>query len=541
MATDYSHEYGSVVGGYGRLYFYITKTTDDTSVTINVDVCFWSKYSVSDTNNELFFDDRSSSGSATTSKGSKSIKTYDDNGSGWNASNAITLLSHKQTYSRGTSASTRYLYAKLTGVDRVGGTMYVNTTVEIPALASYTVSYNANGGSNAPSSQTKWHGKTLTLSSDVPTRAGYTFGGWALSKADADAGNYYYGPGTSCGRNENLTLYAIWKANTYTVSYNANGGTGAPGSQTKTHGVTLTLSSTIPTRTNYTFKGWATSASGGVAYYAGGSYTANVGATLYAVWELNYKKPKISNLVVNRCLQGGAASDDGTYMRIKFDWSCDRNMSKIVVLWVEPSENNKEKSVTFTPSGTSGSVNEIVSGPFNVEESYNIEIFVYDASDYSPASITLYGKKFVIDLLKGGNGIAFGKAATRQGWAEFGYHAVFNGSVRGNVLGLGTSDQIQSNEDLNAYLTPGVYGVGSNNIAGTLKNSPAGERAGRLIVCAATGGGYGIGDWTYIQQWYIPMTFTASDSNAFYVRTITRSPNSSPNYYSWLKFTGTNA
>lgn len=538
MATDYSHEYGSVVGDYGRLYFYITKTTDDTSVTINVDICFWSKYSVSDTNNELFFDDRSSSGSATTSKGSKSIKTYNDSGSGWNASNAITLFSYKQTYSRGTSASTRYLYAKLTGVDRVGGTMYVNTTITVPALASYTVSYNANGGSNAPSSQTKWHGKTLTLSNDAPTRAGYTFGGWALSKADADAGNYYYQPGKTCDRNENLTLYAVWKANTYTVSYNANGGTNAPGSQTKTHGVTLKLSSTIPTRTNYTFKGWATSASGGVAYSAGGNYTVNTGVTLYAVWELNYKKPKIANLVVNRCLQGGAASDDGTYMRIKFDWSCDRNISKIVVQWTDSSST--EKSVTFTPSGTSGSVNEIISGPFNVEESYNIEIFVYDASDYSPASITLYGKKFVIDLLKGGNGIAFGKAATREGWAEFGYDAMFNGNVHGNVLGLGTLPQILSNEDFNAYLTPGVYGVGQNAIAGTIANNPAGARAGRLIVTTATGGLYGVANWTYLQQWYIPMTFTATD-NAFYVRTITRSPNESPNYYSWLKFTGTNA
>lgn len=539
MATTYDHEYGSVVGDYGRLYLYMIKTVDDTSVTLNVDVCFWSKYSVDDVNNELFFDDRSSSGSATTSKGSKSIKTYDDSGSGWNARNAITLLSYKQTYSRGTSASTRYLYAKLTGVDRVGGTMYVNTTVEIPALASYTVSYNANGGSNAPSSQTKWHGKTLTLSSDVPTRAGYTFQGWALSKADADAGNYYYGPGTSCGRNENLTLYAIWKANTYTVSYNTNGGTGAPGSQTKTHGVTLTLSSTIPTRTNYTFLGWATSASGGVAYSAGGSYTANTGATLYAVWSLNYKKPRIANLVVNRCLQGGAASDDGTYMRVKFDWSCDKNISSIVVKWTDSS--GVSGSSTFYPSGTGGSMNEIVGGSLSVEKAYAVEIFVHDAVDYSPASTTLYGKKFVMDFLAGGNGVAFGKAAERNGWAEFGFHAVFNGSVRGNVLGLGTSDQMPANSDFNAYLTPGVYGIGSHNDAGTMKNNPAGAQAGRLIVCAATGGGYGIGDWAYIQQWYIPMTFTASEQNAFYVRTITRSPNSSPNYYSWLKFTGTNA
>ena len=71
----------------------------------------------------------------------------------------------------------------------------------------------------------------------------------------------------------------------YTVSYNANGGTGAPSSQTKTHGVTLTLSSTKPTRSGYTFLGWSTSSSAtSPTYYAGGSYTGNANVTLYAVW-----------------------------------------------------------------------------------------------------------------------------------------------------------------------------------------------------------------------------------------------------------------
>ena len=71
----------------------------------------------------------------------------------------------------------------------------------------------------------------------------------------------------------------------YTVSYNANGGSGAPGAQTKWHGENLTLSSTKPTRTGYAFKGWATSSGGAVAYASGGTYKANAGVTLYAVWE----------------------------------------------------------------------------------------------------------------------------------------------------------------------------------------------------------------------------------------------------------------
>lgn len=73
---------------------------------------------------------------------------------------------------------------------------------------------------------------------------------------------------------------------TYTISYNANGGTNAPASQTKTEDVNLVLTKSVPKRDGYTFKGWATSASSQIVVYkAGATYTANANATLYAVWE----------------------------------------------------------------------------------------------------------------------------------------------------------------------------------------------------------------------------------------------------------------
>ena len=126
-------------------------------------------------------------------------------------------------------------------------------------LNEYTISYNANGGSGAPASQTKFYGMDLALSDTVPTRSGYTFKGWGTSSTSTYAS---YQPGGNYTANSSRTLYAIWESNapkTYTVSYNANGGTGAPASQTKTHNVTLTLRTTTPTRSGYTFKGWSTS------------------------------------------------------------------------------------------------------------------------------------------------------------------------------------------------------------------------------------------------------------------------------------------
>ncbi|MBP5410683.1 MAG: InlB B-repeat-containing protein, partial [Lachnospiraceae bacterium] len=158
-------------------------------------------------------------------------------------------------------------------------TLYAHWT----ALSQYTISYDANGGSGAPAAQTKTHGQALTLSSTKPTRTGYTFNGWATTKGSSTVA---YNPGASYTGNADLTLYAVWTAlPTYTVSYDANGGSGAPAAQTKKQGEALTLSSTKPTRSGYTFSGWATTKGSSTAtYQAGASYTGNADLTLYAVW-----------------------------------------------------------------------------------------------------------------------------------------------------------------------------------------------------------------------------------------------------------------
>jgi uncharacterized repeat protein (TIGR02543 family) len=152
--------------------------------------------------------------------------------------------------------------------------------------STYTVTYNANGGTGAPAAQIKTENQTLYLSSTIPTRTGYTFLGWSTSSTATSA---TYSAGGSYTVNAAATLYAVWRqnaVNTYTITYNVNGGTGAPASQTKIHGTTLYLSSTIPTRTGYTFLGWAHSMTSDVANYsAGGAFTSDKETTLYAVWQ----------------------------------------------------------------------------------------------------------------------------------------------------------------------------------------------------------------------------------------------------------------
>ncbi len=149
---------------------------------------------------------------------------------------------------------------------------------------SGTVSFNANGGSNAPASQKKYFNQTLTLSSTQPTRSGYTFKGWGTSSGDTTP-DYY--AGSSYTAESGRTLYAIWETNqsTYTVKYNANGGSGAPSSSKHQSGSAHNVTSTVPTRFGYTFLGWSKSSTATEASYKYGSgFTVHSNVTLYAVW-----------------------------------------------------------------------------------------------------------------------------------------------------------------------------------------------------------------------------------------------------------------
>ncbi len=155
----------------------------------------------------------------------------------------------------------------------------------------YSIVYNANGGSGTMASSSHVYDTSKALSPNAFTRTGYTFKGWSTNSS-ATGATYTDKQSVKNLTSTNggtVTLYAVWQINTYTVKFDANGGTGAPASQTKTKDVALTLSSTKPTRTGYTFKGWATTSSGNVQYASGEKYTANEAVVLYAVWETNIK------------------------------------------------------------------------------------------------------------------------------------------------------------------------------------------------------------------------------------------------------------
>lgn len=185
----------------------------------------------------------------------------------------------------------------------------ISRTISVTGL-NYTVTFDLAGG-------TRTGGGALTQSvpsggnATPPTcsRSGYTFAGWNGSYTNVTS---------------DRTITAKWTANTYTVTYNANGGSGAPASQTKKHGQNLTLSSTKPTASwtltynanggsvsptskslSRPFRTWNTRADGtGTNYAPGSTYTGNAPLTLYAQYDNptagTLPTPTRSNCTFNR-------------------------------------------------------------------------------------------------------------------------------------------------------------------------------------------------------------------------------------------------
>lgn len=153
-------------------------------------------------------------------------------------------------------------------------------------VIQYTITLDPNGGTSASTiSVTKNYGVGIYVYwSYTPTRDGHTFVGWS---EDADSTTAEYVRGGTYIINEDDTWYAVWKAETYTVSYNANTTDivgNIPSNQTKTYGVILTISSLVPTRDGYTFIEWLDEENGW-SYSPGGTTNYNGTRTLYAQWD----------------------------------------------------------------------------------------------------------------------------------------------------------------------------------------------------------------------------------------------------------------
>lgn len=164
-----------------------------------------------------------------------------------------------------------------------GFSAFITPDYDVPAV-SHKISYTLNGGSGSFSSFSVKDGGSFSLSGSKPSREGYTFKGWyakrlADSKWFVDGKSWCtwdyitankltpktYNPGqsytldsswTKGSPESNYGFYAQWKANTWTVKYSANGGSGTMADTKHTYGEKTYIRKNTFTLSGYAFDGW---------------------------------------------------------------------------------------------------------------------------------------------------------------------------------------------------------------------------------------------------------------------------------------------
>ena len=170
-------------------------------------------------------------------------------------------------------------------------------------INKYTITFNKGtadkiGGeaSNIIKSCYAISGQSCSITSPTIEKTGYTIIGWNTNK---NATTSTWNINTSKSISSSATYYPILKANIYTITYNANGGSGGPSSQSYKYAPNgnIYLSSDRPSKTGYTFMGWSESPSATSASYSPGQWWGTHNAnnyTLYAVWEKNQVPPTLT-------------------------------------------------------------------------------------------------------------------------------------------------------------------------------------------------------------------------------------------------------
>jgi uncharacterized repeat protein (TIGR02543 family) len=157
-----------------------------------------------------------------------------------------------------------------------------------------TISFNANEGAGSMPAQQIPENTSANLTANTFTRTGYTFAGWAVSSdgtaAYTDGQSY-----TAAAGANTVDLYAVWTANTYTITFDANGGSGGPASNaTATYGQVLPALNPLdkPIKGTDFFTGYYDAQTGGTLYYDNNlaaedtTWDKTADTTLYAQWSV---------------------------------------------------------------------------------------------------------------------------------------------------------------------------------------------------------------------------------------------------------------
>ena len=230
------------------------------------------------------------------------------------------------------------------------------------SLNTYTISYNLDGGSIS-GQKTSYDVTTDTFTLPTPTKNGYTFAGWTgtgLSSATRSVS-------VTKGSTGNRTYTATWTANKYIITYDANGGSGAPADQTFTFNAGEKISTTKPTRTGYNFVNWTFS---GEIFNPGDTIPNGRGSfTLTAQWT-----PITYN--ISYTLNGGSISGQLTSYNIEsaaFTLPTPSRNGYSFAGWTGTGLSSATKSVSVAKGSTGNRSYTANWTPVNYSITYNLD------------------------------------------------------------------------------------------------------------------------------------------------------------------------
>lgn len=179
-------------------------------------------------------------------------------------------------------------YTAATGGTRVGGagdtyTPTANTTLYAHWIIAYTISFNANGGTGAPSDVSVAEGGQWTCPSTIPTKSNSNFAGWAESQSATPQDVAYYPGASYAAPSADLILYAVWVADVGVIVYNPMGGTMQETVKTVEVGSAYG-ELPIPTLSGWTFTGWFTAETGGSQVTSETVMQSAGNVVIYARW-----------------------------------------------------------------------------------------------------------------------------------------------------------------------------------------------------------------------------------------------------------------
>jgi uncharacterized repeat protein (TIGR02543 family) len=361
-------------------------------------------------------------------------------------------------------------------------TLYAKWTVNL-----YTITFikNDSAAIGTMSPQSIASGSSANLIANGFTKAGWSFTGWATTSTGAvvytDSASYAMGTA-------NVTLYAKWTANTYTITFYPNdaAATGTMSTQSIASGSSANLNTNGFSKTGWSFTGWATTSTGAAAYANGASFTmgtANV--TLYAKWMANTytitfypNDAAASGTMLPQSMASGSSANLNTNGFSKTGWS--------FAGWATTSTGVAAyaNGVSFTM----GSSNDTLYAKWAINQYYVIYFGNNQTDGSTPVTLTLnYQSTFII---------APQGTLVKSGYQFAGWNTKANGS--GTSYAPGALDTIGlANDSLYAKWTPNTCTVSFNSNGGSVVTAQtvAYNSAATLPAPAPTKSGYSFAGW----------------------------------------------